>query len=92
MCKTDTLTLEDLPDEITYRACKDSQPASLKDALSSDDNLSLEDAERIVIVSALKTNKGNLTKAARQLGIAKSTLYLKLDKYGLDRNLAITSN
>ncbi len=91
MCKTDTLTLEDLPDEI-YRSCKDSQPASLKDALSSDDNLSLEDAERIIIVSALKTNKGNLTKAARQLGIAKSTLYLKLDKYGLDRNLAITSN
>ena len=92
MCQTDTLTSENLSDEFLSLSCKDSQPATLKDTLSSDDNLSLEDAERIIIASALKSNKGNLTKAARQLGIAKSTLYIKLEKYGLDRNLAITSN
>jgi transcriptional regulator of acetoin/glycerol metabolism len=91
MCQADMLTVEDLSDEFVSMPCKDSQSASLKDALSSNDNLSLEDAERIIIASALKTNKGNLTKAARQLGIAKSTLYLKLEKYGLDRNLAVTS-
>jgi len=92
MCETDTLTSKDLSDEFLSMSCKEVQSASIKDRLSSDDNLSLEDAERIIIASALKTNKGNLTKAARQLGIAKSTLYLKLEKYGLDRNLAIASN
>ena len=65
MCQTDTLTSEDLSGEFLSLSCKDSQPTTLKDTLSSDDNLSLEDAERIIIASALKTNKGNLTKAAR---------------------------
>jgi len=90
MCQTDRVTSEDLADEFQSLSCENNEPVSLKDELSSDDNLSLVDAERIIIASAIKTNKGNLTKAARQLGVAKSTLYLKLEKYGLDRNLAIS--
>ncbi len=88
MCQTATVTPEDLPVEFQSHACKDGQSATLEDILSSDNNLSLDDAERIIITSTIKTNKGNLTKAARQLGMAKSTLYLKLKKYNLDRNLA----
>ncbi len=42
----------------------------------------LEDIERDAIVNAIKNQKGNLTKAASELGISRSTLYLKIEKYG----------
>jgi two-component system response regulator HydG len=41
----------------------------------------LEDAEREMIASALEQNKGNKTKAARQLGISRRTLHRKLNRY-----------
>jgi sigma-54 dependent transcriptional regulator, acetoin dehydrogenase operon transcriptional activator AcoR len=90
MCQTDTVTTEDLPGEFESQSTKNSQPASLKDMLSNDSDLSIDDAERLIIISAIKVKNGNLTKAAHHLGIAKSTLYLKLKKYGLDRKSAIT--
>lgn len=43
----------------------------------------LEDVEKDAIVNALNNMKGNLTKAASELGISRSTLYLKIEKYGL---------
>jgi len=43
----------------------------------------LEDLEREAIVNAVNNQKGNLTKAANELGISRSTLYLKIEKYGL---------
>ncbi|HJV83222.1 sigma-54-dependent Fis family transcriptional regulator [Noviherbaspirillum sp.] len=45
---------------------------------------SLEAAEAESIRGALTFSGGNLTRAAAQLGIAKSTLYQKIRKYGLD--------
>ncbi len=45
--------------------------------------LHMTHVERGVIVDAIRTASGNLTTAAKLLGIAKSTLYLKLDRYGL---------
>jgi transcriptional regulator of acetoin/glycerol metabolism len=45
---------------------------------------SLELTERKAIRQAVETCSGNLTAAARQLKIAKSTLYLKLKKYNID--------
>ena len=41
----------------------------------------LEEAERDVMRAAIRQCEGNLTAAARVLGIAKSTLYLRLKKY-----------
>ena len=46
---------------------------------------SLEMAEVESIRQALAYNSGNLTKAAGHLGIAKSTLYEKIRKYGLGK-------
>ncbi len=45
--------------------------------------LSLEELERAAIVRAMERNQGNLSDVARQLGIGRSTLYRKLEQYGL---------
>jgi DNA-binding NtrC family response regulator len=47
----------------------------------------LEALERDAIMAAILTYHGNLTQVARELHIAKSTLYLKIMKYELDQVL-----
>lgn len=42
-------------------------------------------AEKEVISRAIREQGGNLTKAAKELNIAKSTLYLKMKKYDIQR-------
>src|SRR5215470_4059452 len=44
----------------------------------------LQDVERDAIANAIRRHRGNLTRAATQLGISKSTLYLKMKKYTLE--------
>jgi transcriptional regulator of acetoin/glycerol metabolism len=75
-------------------------PAELSDielppptATGSSRICSIADGELELIRRAIAATGGNLTWAARQLNIAKSTLYLKLKRYGLevDRERARTS-
>jgi len=40
--------------------------------------------ERDAISTAIERRQGNLTIVAKDLRISKSTLYLKIDKYGLN--------
>lgn len=47
----------------------------------------LREAERETIEAAIRQQDGNLTLVARDLGISRSTLYLKLKKYGLEHSL-----
>jgi DNA-binding NtrC family response regulator len=47
------------------------------------DNLKIESVEQKAIVQALDQTRGNLTKAAEQLGIGRTTLYRKMKKYKL---------
>lgn len=44
----------------------------------------LKQMEAILIIDALRRNKGNQTAAAKELGINKSTLYRKLKAYGIE--------
>lgn len=44
---------------------------------------SLEEIERTAILQTLKAHQGNKTQTAKALGIAYSTLYEKIKKYGL---------
>ncbi len=45
---------------------------------------SIEDAERLAIVRAVKSMHGNLAQAARSLGVSRSTLYRKVERYHLE--------
>jgi two-component system response regulator AtoC len=46
--------------------------------------MTVEDAERQLIVQALKEMDGNRTKAAQKIGISRRTLHRKLKEYGLE--------
>lgn len=48
----------------------------------------LEKAEREAILDAIRRHRGNLTGVARELGIAKSTLYTRLDRFALKDSVA----
>ena len=43
----------------------------------------LEDVERILIRKVLAKHNGNITHAAQELGLTRSSLYRRLEKYGL---------
>ena len=45
--------------------------------------LNLEEHEKMVIRQALREVQGNISSAARSLGINRSTLYQKMKKYGI---------
>ena len=46
-------------------------------------SLNLSEVEREVIRQALRKSNGNLTRAAEELGIGRTTLYRKMEEYGI---------
>jgi two-component system, NtrC family, response regulator HydG len=74
LCKRETLTSEDFPLKIKSA---NGQADSMK-------TMKVEDFERNAIASALGKYNGNLSKAAEELGIARSTLYRKIAHFGLE--------
>ena len=47
------------------------------------DKLNLDDVERAVIQKVIAKHSGNISKAARELGLTRTSLYRRLEKYGL---------
>ena len=43
----------------------------------------LEELEKMTIEKVITANEGNMSKVAKELGIGRTTLYRKLEKYGL---------
>jgi transcriptional regulator of acetoin/glycerol metabolism len=82
---TAVLTLDDLPPELRASNEPIRAPCAEPLACADTDRVTLEATEQGAIRNAIFVSHGNLTSAARHLGIAKSTLYQKLRKYGLDR-------
>jgi len=50
---------------------------------SAEASASLEDIERMAITGAVRLCSGNLTAAAKSLGVSRSTLYRKIERYRL---------
>ena len=69
---------EELPEELLAAA---GTGAGASAAIAA---TSLEEAERLAIVCAVKSMHGNLTQAARALGVSRSTLYRKVERYHLE--------
>ena len=51
--------------------------------VGNDVNLDLKEMEKTLILKALEKNRGNITHAAKDLGIDRLALYRRLEKYGL---------
>ena len=49
----------------------------------TEDVLPFAEVEKRTILSAIKKCSGDISKAARKLGLSRATLYRKLDKYGV---------
>ena len=47
------------------------------------DTYHIEDAEKLLIIKAVSKYDGNLTRAAKELGLTRASLYRRLEKYGL---------
>lgn len=47
------------------------------------DNYKLEEVEKMVIKKVIADNEGNITKAAKELGLTRTSLYRRMEKYGL---------
>ena len=58
------------------------QPTRDKEDINLE-QFNLEDVERILIRKVLAKHNGNITHAAQELGLTRSSLYRRLEKYGL---------
>jgi two-component system response regulator HydG len=57
--------------------------SSNKDETFVLDNYNLENVEKTVIQKVLREHNGNITKAAKELGLTRTSLYRRMEKYGL---------
>jgi transcriptional regulator of acetoin/glycerol metabolism len=81
----DTVTAAALPEEIARSvAGPGHEPGASAEAEAVRD---LDAVERDAISTGIARRQGNLTMVAKDLRISKSTLYLKIDKYGLNPTL-----
>lgn len=47
------------------------------------EDMNIEEVEKLLIRKALDKNFGNITQAAQELGLTRSSLYRRLEKYGM---------
>jgi DNA-binding NtrC family response regulator len=76
----DELTPDNLPDFLNLQ---DSDREESPRIVPAENNLSLEEMEKRLIMRALKQCGGNQTQAARHLGLSRRTLAYRLEKYGI---------
>jgi DNA-binding NtrC family response regulator len=79
LAESGLIEADDLPDEVRTVT---PGPARTDDEQPPPGAGDLREAERQAILAQVRACDGNLTQAARRLGIARSTLYLRLAKYG----------
>jgi two-component system, NtrC family, response regulator HydG len=51
--------------------------------LAAASSMNLEDLEKDTIMKAIKKHQGNISEAAKELGLTRASLYRRLEKYGL---------
>ncbi|MBG89715.1 MAG: transcriptional regulator [Verrucomicrobiales bacterium] len=76
--RTDQITLRDLPKTVTTK------PSDSEDGSSLSGRQTVKEAEKELIINALKETGGNRTAAAQKLGMSRRTLHRKLHTYKLE--------
>ena len=76
---TDQLQRESLPPYLVQEGSQTATSAPTDTTVI----LTLKETERRAIIKALEATKGNISAAARALGIDRSTLYQKMEKHNL---------
>lgn len=74
MSDTDSLT----PEDFFFLVQKPESNAAMEA-----DNFNLDDVEKGVIQRVVNKYNGNISKAAKELGLTRASLYRRLEKYGL---------
>ena len=80
LSKENIIKIDDMPESVK---CFKTHNLSIEQ-IEKKDNF-LVDIEKEVILKALKEAKGNISKASRVLGIDRSTLYRKIEKYKISK-------
>jgi len=75
------IALRDLPPQIQGVKSPSGRPAA---DLTAQQNMTVKEAEKQLIVRALKEAKGNRTLAAHKIGMSRRTLHRKLHTYHLE--------
>lgn len=81
LCRGDKITLRDLPSDIRSSTVL---ATSAHIPVSSQPELTVEEAEKQLIVRALKETEGNRTLAAKKIGMSRRTLHRKLHRYHIE--------
>ena len=81
LCRGNSITLRDLPPSVRGEPAG-SPRAAARDLLGKK-NVTMEDAEKAVIIRALNECNGNRTQAAEKIGMSRRTLHRKLHTYNL---------
>lgn len=76
---TETIDVKDLSEKITISQ-ENSNPLQL---MSHHNNLTLKEAEKILIQQVLESTQGNKTEAAKRLGISREGLRKKMKRLGI---------
>ncbi|MGC2691504.1 MAG: sigma 54-interacting transcriptional regulator [Desulfobaccales bacterium] len=79
LCEKNELKLEHLPVEVLEAGFQ----SKLYDLPDNSLGLKMANFEKIVLLNAVKTSQGNMSKTAKLLGISRATLYEKFRKYNL---------
>lgn len=80
MCRGDRISARDLPRTVRSEAAPTGDPTRL---LAKND-LTVKEAEKQLIIRALKETKGNRTLAAQKIGMPRRTFHRKLHTYHLE--------
>jgi DNA-binding NtrC family response regulator len=84
------IRLEDLPDDIRAHSSPRNDGAQSFDGVEAldDDKAAvrpLHEIEREMMIAALRETEGNVSEAARRLGIGRATFYRRAQRHGLTR-------
>ncbi|MBI2924418.1 MAG: sigma-54-dependent Fis family transcriptional regulator [Verrucomicrobia bacterium] len=82
LCRGNQVTLRDLPATVRGWPSGPGEPAAKP--LLEQENLTMDEAEKQLIIRALKETGGNRTAAAQKIGLSRRTLHRKLHAYHLE--------